>query len=204
MEPGPMEWVQPPGDGARTPYKDPSQPWAGLPHAGRGVLTPPLPHAGPELVSGHLNECTGLVRVSEEEAVPDPAPPPRSPAPSTHCPDAEAAVAFATPCGDSGTGRRGDGPTPSERGTWCWPHHRDLGAGLCLGGSFWKTGMGRGWMEGERGHSTPKPRARGEQEGLMLFPYENPKGLSRPWGQPPRLLSPCNAPPAWCCHREGP
>lgn len=70
-----MEWVQHPWDGARTPHKDPSQPWAGLPHAGRGVLTPPLPHAGPELVSGHLNERTGLVRVSEEEAVPDPAPP---------------------------------------------------------------------------------------------------------------------------------
>lgn len=114
MEPGPMGWVQHPWDGARTPHKDPSQPWAGLPHAGRGVLTPLLPHTGPELVSGHLNECTGLVRVSEEEAVPDPAPPhpPRSPAPSTHHPDAEAAVAFATPCGDSGRGRRGDGPTP--------------------------------------------------------------------------------------------
>uniref|UniRef100_A0A663MWP8 Rho GTPase activating protein 27 n=1 Tax=Athene cunicularia TaxID=194338 RepID=A0A663MWP8_ATHCN len=49
------------------------------------------------------------------------------------------------------------------------------GTGLCLGGPFWQTGIERGWMEGERGQSTPKPRAWGEQVSLLLFPVKTPR-----------------------------
>lgn len=40
-------------------------------------------------------------------------------------------------------------------------------------------------MEGESNQSTLTPRAWGEQEAPMFFPYENPRGLSSPQGQPP-------------------